>query len=198
MTAGVRAAGDIIAAAPPRHWHTHLHVAAAHLPATPGTLPAAVAAAAPAWTDQPHQELARQLAHLTNRAPTSAISPAVPAAAPAEQRLRYLAASLRPGLADSPGWAALARTLDRAAAAGHDAEHVLRAAANAAPLPDRHTAQELQYRLLESLSLPPEPSPRRPYDPAAAPSGPDSTRRNEHLVRPAAQPARRGPSGPAR
>lgn len=52
-------------------------------------------------------------------------------------------------LVRGPDWLALAAALTRAAAAGYDIVRRLPALAAAAPLPDRHPARELHWRLLD-------------------------------------------------
>jgi hypothetical protein len=60
-----------------------------------------------------------------------------------------IAESIHPRLVRGPDWAPLAAALDRAAAAGYDVARRLPALAAGAPLPDRHPARELHWRLLE-------------------------------------------------
>ncbi|MBB3084681.1 hypothetical protein [Geodermatophilus sabuli] len=69
-----------------------------------------------------------------------------PAAAPAWEAV---AERIDPRLPLGPDWPPLAAALDRAAAAGYDVVGRLPALAAAVPLPDRHPARELHWRLLD-------------------------------------------------
>jgi hypothetical protein len=60
-----------------------------------------------------------------------------------------IAERIDPRLVHGPDWSPLAAALDRAAAAGYDIVRRLPALAAAAPLPDRHPARELHWRLLD-------------------------------------------------
>ncbi|WP_448642337.1 hypothetical protein [Geodermatophilus sp. URMC 63] len=73
-------------------------------------------------------------------------------------------------LVHGPDWLPLAAALARAHAAGHDVAARLPALAAAAPLPDRHPARELHWRLLEDCpaALPPTDASARTGDDAAA------------------------------
>jgi hypothetical protein len=64
-------------------------------------------------------------------------------------------------LVGGPDWLALAAALTRAAAAGYDVAVRLPALAAAAPLPDRHPARELHWRLLDDC---PDALPRAQPD----------------------------------
>ncbi len=66
-------------------------------------------------------------------------------------------------LAHDPGWLPLAAALARASAAGYDVTGRLPALAAAAPLPDRHPARELHWRLLDDCpaALPSPGAPDR-------------------------------------
>jgi hypothetical protein len=68
-----------------------------------------------------------------------------------------IAERIDPRLVQGPDWPPLAAALDRAAAAGYDVVHRLPVLAAAAPLPDRHPARELHWRLLDDwpAALPP-------------------------------------------
>ena len=62
-----------------------------------------------------------------------------------------IAERIDPRLVDGPDWPALSGALTRAAAAGYDVPTRLRALAAATPLPDRHPARELHWRLLDDF-----------------------------------------------
>ena len=66
-------------------------------------------------------------------------------------------------LAHDPDWLPLAAALARASAAGYDVTGRLPALAAAAPLPDRHPARELHWRLLDDCpaALPSPGAPDR-------------------------------------
>lgn len=67
----------------------------------------------------------------------------------ADQPWRTVAERIDPRLVQGPDWLPLAGTLARAAAAGYDVAGRLPALAGAAPLPERHPARELHWRLLD-------------------------------------------------
>jgi hypothetical protein len=73
-------------------------------------------------------------------------------------------------LVHGPDWLPLAAALARAHAAGYDVAARLPALAAAAPLPDRHSARELHWRLLEDCpaALPATDGSARTDDDAAA------------------------------
>ncbi|SFP63382.1 hypothetical protein SAMN05660464_3778 [Geodermatophilus dictyosporus] len=77
---------------------------------------------------------------------------------PAGRAWEVLAARIDPRLVCGPDWPPLAAALDRAAAAGYDVAGRLPALAAVAPLPDRHPARELHWRLLDDC---PAATPRR-------------------------------------
>lgn len=62
-----------------------------------------------------------------------------------------IAERIDPRLVDGQDWPALSAALTRAAAAGYDVRTRLRALAAATPLPDRHPARELHWRLLDDF-----------------------------------------------
>ncbi len=68
---------------------------------------------------------------------------------PAGRTWEVLAQRIDPRLLRGPDWPPLAAALDRAAAVGYDVARRLPALAAAAPLPDRHPARELHWRLLD-------------------------------------------------
>ncbi len=67
---------------------------------------------------------------------------------PEDSAWQAVAQRIDPRLLDGPDWRALSTALARAAAAGYDVPARLPALA-AAPLPDRHPARELHWRLLD-------------------------------------------------
>ncbi len=67
---------------------------------------------------------------------------------PEDSAWQAVAQRIDPRLLDGPDWRALTTALSRAAAAGYDVPARLPALA-AAPLPDRHPARELHWRLLD-------------------------------------------------
>lgn len=67
----------------------------------------------------------------------------------AEATWSELVARIDARLVRGPDWLALAAALTRAAAAGYDVPVRLPALATAAPLPHRHPARELHWRLLD-------------------------------------------------
>ncbi len=77
---------------------------------------------------------------------------------PSHQTWEVLAERIDPRLVSGPDWPPLAAALDRAAAAGYDVASQLPARARAGPLPDRHPARELHWRLLDHC---PAAVPRR-------------------------------------
>ena len=68
----------------------------------------------------------------------------------AESAWRKLVVLIDARLVRDPDWLALAAALTRAAAAGYDVAVRLPALAAVAPLPDRHPARELHWRLLDN------------------------------------------------
>ena len=74
----------------------------------------------------------------------------VQASAATGEHWRDLAEGIDPRLTAATDWPPLALALDRAAAAGVDVSGELVRLAAAAPLPDRHPARELHWRLLAS------------------------------------------------
>ncbi|CCG02431.1 hypothetical protein [Blastococcus saxobsidens] len=67
---------------------------------------------------------------------------------PADPAWEAVARRIDPRLLDGPDWRPLSASLTRAAAAGYDVPARLPALA-ASPLPDRHPARELHWRLLD-------------------------------------------------
>lgn len=85
----------------------------------------------------------------------------------ADQEWVAIADQVDPRLTQGSDWPLLAMALARAAAAGYDVEAKLHGLAAASPpLPERHPARELQWRLIgDCPAAVPELSPRRPADP---------------------------------
>lgn len=85
---------------------------------------------------------------------------------------RATLAAHEPRLIAGPDWAPLAATLARAQAAGYDVAARLPSLLAAGPLPDRHPARELHWRLLADCpaALPAPTTAARANDPVAPPS----------------------------
>lgn len=84
-----------------------------------------------------------------------------------------------PRLTQGRDWPLLAAALTRAADAGYDVAANLPLLAGASPLPDRHPARELQWRLLEDCeaAVPALPPPSRTPGPGATSDHPPRTGR---------------------
>jgi DNA primase catalytic core len=81
-----------------------------------------------------------------------------------EDRWRTLIAAIDAAILTEDGWTALAATLDHAAATGLNvADELPRLATTDGPLPPRHAAVELRYRILNRVN--PDPNPLRPAVP---------------------------------
>jgi hypothetical protein len=82
---------------------------------------------------------------------------------PGARTWREVAERIGVPLAHDPDWLPLAAALARASAAGYDVTGRLPALAAAAPLPDRHPARELHWRLLDDCpaALPSPGAPDR-------------------------------------
>jgi DNA primase catalytic core len=117
---------------------------------------------------------------------TSASAPTAAADPPRSPQERWadLANRIDSRLTRDDGWTALAHTLEDAAAAGMDLETALPHLAVDGQLPDRRTAQELQYRVLAASDLGrthplpdpgPSPAPRH-RQPPTPPPHPDRDR----------------------
>ncbi|RBY81532.1 hypothetical protein [Blastococcus sp. TF02A-26] len=87
---------------------------------------------------------------------------------------RQLLARIDPRLVSGPDWLPLAAALARAEAAGYDVAARLPALAAAAPLPARHPARELHWRLLDdcAAALPPHGATEHRSSDAHSPGGP--------------------------
>ena len=71
-----------------------------------------------------------------------------------------------PRLARDPDWMALVMAIEHAAASGYDVEALLPALARTPPLPERHPARELHWRLLDACPAAVHSTPDDPPEPA--------------------------------
>jgi len=101
-------------------------------------------------------------------------------------RWAALAAAIHPGIVTDPHWPALAAQLDRIHACGGDVPVLLAVATADRPLPDRHPARSLDYRLVTAaptlarrpaLTGNTHPTVRPPAPPPAPPRPAPSPRR---------------------
>ncbi len=122
----------------------------------------------------------RRVAHLNQVSqptqPGAAAPPARPAPTPppaAEDRWAAACHAIDPRVLDDPHWPALARSLDRIAASGHDVEQLLREVTSRRSLPDGNPARSLDYRLADATPDVPAGSPDQPW--LAAPNDPTHT-----------------------
>ncbi len=90
---------------------------------------------------------------------------------PPVTRWAYLARQVDVNLVRADDWGALAATLGRAAAAGHDLRTLLPEVIGANPLADDEPAADLRYRLMERLGVDETPLPQSPAAPATGPRG---------------------------
>ncbi|GAB3314434.1 hypothetical protein GCM10027451_29380 [Geodermatophilus aquaeductus] len=112
-----------------------------------------------AWCDAPSEEERRAIAaRILQVAGGLESEPDDGDRDPGGRDWEVLAGRIDPRLVDGPDWPPLAAALDRAAAAGYDPARRLPALAAATPLPARHPARELHWRLLEDC---PAALPRR-------------------------------------
>ncbi|SOC48586.1 hypothetical protein SAMN05660748_1288 [Blastococcus aggregatus] len=145
-----------------------------------------------AWCDAPTAERRRAIAaRILQIAAGLESEPDDAEDTAAESAWMGLAARIDARLTDGPDWLPLAAALSRAAAAGYDVAARLPALATAAPLPARHPARELHWRLLDDCphappvlgptgdpTATPEPAPDvhngpgRPQKPRGGPPGP--------------------------
>ncbi|MGX5653239.1 hypothetical protein ACWKWC_00500 [Geodermatophilus nigrescens] len=97
-----------------------------------------------------------------------------------EPAWRQLAARIDARLVRGPDWLPLAATLARAAIAGYDVATRLPVLAAAAPLPARHPARELHWRLLDdcAAALPARGATDHRSSSAHSPVGPPQMSRN--------------------
>ncbi|MBN1092731.1 hypothetical protein JKP75_09305 [Blastococcus sp. TML/M2B] len=93
---------------------------------------------------------------------------------------RQLVAVIDARLVRGPDWLPLAAALARAATAGYDVAARLPALAAAAPLPDRHPARELHWRLLDdcAAALPTRAATGHRSSTTHSPVGPPQMSRN--------------------
>lgn len=136
--AAVRAAAPVIAGLPPADWPDHITAVAERTGVTHPQVVLEALDAAQGWTADPHAAAARQLAQ-----PIPDRAPAPPAPASAPLRWAQLGEQVHPGLTGDPHWPALAATLDRAAANGHDLPRTLPALAARRPLDPDHPGRDL-------------------------------------------------------
>jgi len=90
---------------------------------------------------------------------------------PSASRWAYLARQVDLNLVRADDWGALAATLDRAAAAGHDLRTLLPEVIGANPLAEDEPAADLRYRLMERLGVDETPLPQSPTATARGPRG---------------------------
>ncbi len=152
--AAVRAAAPVIAGLPPADWPNHITAVAERTGVAHPQVVLEVLDAAQGWTADPRAAAARQLAQpIPDRAP----------APPAPLRWAQLGEQVHPGLTGDPHWPALAATLDRAAAHGHDPAMTLPALAARRPLDPDHPGRDLDDLVHHALPSTLEPHhDRRP------------------------------------
>ncbi|MBN9619280.1 MAG: toprim domain-containing protein, partial [Actinobacteria bacterium] len=147
-----RRACEIIAALPPDQWAPHttrlMQRTSSHIDTVVETL----LDAHDQWLSDPSDYAAR---HSARKLP-EAITP------PPTARWAQLAERINPRLTWDPSWPALARAIDRAAAAGVDVQTELPALAQRRPLPSDHPARSLEYRLLDAHPDALDPAHTRP------------------------------------
>ena len=99
---------------------------------------------------------------------------------------RQLVARIDARLVDGPDWLPLAAALARAATAGYDIAVRLPALAAAAPLPARHPARELHWRLLDdcAAALPTRGATDHRFSSAHSPAGPPQMSRDAPAAAP--------------
>jgi len=90
---------------------------------------------------------------------------------PPASRWAYLGRQVDLNLVQADDWGALAATLDRAAAAGHDLRTLLPEIIGANPLAEDEPAADLRYRLMERLGVDETPLPQSPTATARGPRG---------------------------
>lgn len=128
-----------------------------------------------AWQDAPsaaaRRIIARAILHIAADPDGDKPQPSIPGQLTVGDWRAVLAAH-EPRLLDGPDWAPLAAALARAQAAGYDVAARLPSLLAAGPLPDRHPARELHWRLLADCpaALPAPNHPARATDPVAPPS----------------------------
>ena len=159
-----RRAVEILAALPPDQWAPHLARLTQRTGVTVDTVTSEVFDAHDQWLSTPAEYASRQ----SGRRLPEAITP------PSTAQWAQLADRISPRLTADPSWPALARTIDRAAAAGVDVETQLPALAERRPLPTR----------------PPGPHPRVP----ATGRSPRRAQPRAHQAHPRPDPRRRNQS----
>lgn len=147
-----RRACEIIAALPPDQWapHTTRIIArtSGHIDTVVETL-----------LDVHEHWLSDAASYATRHAARKLPEPITP---PPPARWAQLADSITPRLTADPSWPALARAIDRAAAAGVDVAAELPALAQRRPLPTDHPARSLEYRLLDAHPAALDPAHTKP------------------------------------
>ena len=147
-----RRACEIIAALPPDQWAPHTSRIMARTSGHIDTVVETLLEAHDQWLCNPTDYATR---HSARKLP-EAVTPPPPA------RWAQLAESISPRLTWDPSWPALARAIDRAAAAGVDVDTELPALAQRRPLPSDHPARSLEYRLLDAHPDALDPAHTRP------------------------------------
>ena len=138
----------------------------------------------------------RRVAHLNQVSrPTEppSTTPAAPASVrppAAEDRWAAVCREIDPRVLQDPHWPALARSLDRIAAGGHDVEQLLHEVTSRRGLPGDNPARSLDYRLADAAPDAATAGPDRPW--AADPRGPASSAPSTPISAP--QPRRGGPA----
>jgi hypothetical protein len=100
------------------------------------------------WSAATSEELRRAIAGLIVRIASSRLGDRDLAKGP--ERAHQFLRGIDPRLLDDPDWMALAATMTRAEATGLDVPAILRELARTSPLPRRHAARELHWRLLDA------------------------------------------------
>jgi conjugative relaxase-like TrwC/TraI family protein len=136
----IRSSAEILAALPPDQWAPHT---TRLMQRTGGHIDSVLRELFDAhdhWLSRPDEYAD---SHSGRKLP-EAVTP------PPTARWAHLADRISPRLTVDPSWPALARAIDRAAAAGVDVETQLPALAERRPLPSDHPARSLEYRLLNA------------------------------------------------
>ncbi|WP_375481062.1 helicase-related protein [uncultured Jatrophihabitans sp.] len=138
----------------------------------------------------------RRVAHLNQvsrpteppSAPPSAPAPAQPPAA--EDRWAAVCRAIDPRVLQDPHWPALAQSLDRIVAGGHDVEQLLHEVTSRRGLPEGNPARSLDYRLADAAPDVAAAAPDRPW--STDPRGPVPSSPSTPISAP--QPRRDGPA----
>jgi DNA primase len=157
----VRAAAQVIGALPPDQWLTHIDDLSNQLHPAPGVAHLAVVDAGHAFITDPLAAAATRLAEPVTTHPSQPLANARTAThdptsggsaaehRPAAERWAPLGRDIDSRIVDDQHWPALAAALDRAAAAGYNAQTHLPRLAAQPPLPTAHPARALHYRLVD-------------------------------------------------